>query len=403
MNDWKRRSVADLISNNILIIGDGYRAMIEEFSSSGLPFARASNINNGFDFNDVDFFPENKLNKVGNKISEVGDVVFTSKGTVGRFAFVTSDIQRFVYSPQLCFWRVVDTEVIDPRFLYFWMSSREFFLQFNGVKGQTDMADYVSLTDQRRMYITLPPIPEQRAIAGILGALDDKIELNKCINHTLESISRAIFRDWFVDNKEEQGWKFACIGDIADVIDCLHSRKPDRQETGKPLLQLSNILDNGLLDISDIYFITKIDYDFWISRIEASPGDCVITNVGRVGAVAQIPQGFTAALGRNMTAVRCKKDYPYPTFLLECLLSDFMRHEIINKTDTGTILDALNVKNIPLLQFRLPPYNLLKKYEGLVRPIRKKMELNQQESYTLASLRDSLLPKLMKGEIRVEG
>lgn len=148
MTDWKRYSVADLISDKKLFIGDGYRAKNEEFSASGLPFARVSNINNGFDFKDVDLFPEKDLNKVGNKISEPGDVVFTSKGTVGRFAFVTSDVQRFIYSPQLCFWRVLDTEVIDPRFLFFWMFGREFFLQFNGVKGQTDMADYVSLADQ---------------------------------------------------------------------------------------------------------------------------------------------------------------------------------------------------------------------------------------------------------------
>ena len=79
-----------------------------------------------------------------------------------------------------------------------------------------------------------------------------------------------------------------------------------------------------------------------------------------------------------------------------------MRQEINNKTDSGTILNALNVKNIPLLQFPLPPHNLLKEFEKLARPIRARMEHNLKESRTLASLRDSLLPKLMRGEVKVK-
>ena len=79
------------------------------------------------------------------------------------------------------------------------MNGREFFLQFKGVAGQTDMAEYVSLRDQRAMKITLPPLAEQEAIAAVLGALDDKIELNRRMNATLEAMARALFQSWFVD------------------------------------------------------------------------------------------------------------------------------------------------------------------------------------------------------------
>src|SRR5581483_7262411 len=149
--EWALYQVNELIEDGALVVGDGYRAKNSELTDSGLPFARAGNINAGFLFNDADCFPVENLHLVGNKVSQPGDVVFTSKGTVGRFAFVRRDTPRFVYSPQLCFWRSVDREVIDPRFLFLWMSGREFFVQFKGVAGQTDMAEYVSLTDQRRM------------------------------------------------------------------------------------------------------------------------------------------------------------------------------------------------------------------------------------------------------------
>ena len=69
------------------------------------------------------------------------------------------------------------------------------------------------------------------------------------------------------------------------MIDCLHSKKPERLDAGMPFLQLTNIRDDGLIDMEDTYFIDEADYRKWISRLEANPGDCVITNVGRVGAV----------------------------------------------------------------------------------------------------------------------
>jgi type I restriction enzyme, S subunit len=93
----------DLIRGGVLSIGDGYRAKNSELSLKGLPFARAGNINNGFDFSEADHFPVSEKGKVGEKISKPGDVVFTSKGTVGRFAFVRETTPTFVYSPQLCY------------------------------------------------------------------------------------------------------------------------------------------------------------------------------------------------------------------------------------------------------------------------------------------------------------
>jgi type I restriction enzyme S subunit len=432
--DSSPRRVADLISESVLVINDGYRAKNEELASAGLPFARAGNIDGGFQFADADYFPEQNLGRVGNKISQPGDVVFTSKGTVGRFAYVRDSTPRFVYSPQLCFWRALDRRRLHSRWLFYWMQSGEFQEQCDGVKGQTDMADYVSLRDQRAMSISLPPIKEQSAIGLMLGALDDKIELTRRMNQTLEFIARAIFRSWFVDfdpvvAKAEGRQPFGMSAEvaalfpdrfsnsdlgpipngcavveldrIADIIDCLHTRKPERTKDGKPLLQLCNILDNGLVDMSDAYLVSDPDYRLWTSRVEARQGDCVITNVGRVGAVAQMPVGLQAALGRNMTAVRCKPEWPFSTYLIECLLGPTVRDEIALRTDAGTILDSLNVRNIPRLRTVVAPAEVLAAYEKTARPLRALMESNLDHSRMLAGLRDTLLPKLMSGELRV--
>ena len=98
---WTPHSTGNLIAEGSLSIGDGYRAKNSELSTSGLPFARAGNIDGGFQFDDADRFPEHDLAKVGDKVSQPSDVVFTSKGTVGRLAFVRETTPRFVYAPQL--------------------------------------------------------------------------------------------------------------------------------------------------------------------------------------------------------------------------------------------------------------------------------------------------------------
>jgi len=283
----------------------------------------------------------------------------------------------------------------------------------------------------KRLLMRLPPLGEQLRIVDILGPLDDEIELNRRMSKTLEATAQALFKSWFVDfdpvraksdgrdpglpphladlfpasfedselGEIPRGWKVALLGDIADVIDCSHAKKPERRVSGLSLLQLSNIRDDGVLDMSETYLIDEPDYRAWTFRTEASPGDCVITNVGRVGAVAQIPRGVAAALGRNMTGIRCKPSFAYPTFLLEALLSEVLRNEVVLNTDTGTILDALNVRSIPRLRLVLPDVDLVMRFEEIGRPIRAKMEMNLDECRALAALRDTLLPKLISGDL----
>lgn len=343
-------------------------------------------------------------------------IIIGRKGSIGNVH----------YSPGP-FWPIDTTFYVesspkrDTRFVYYLLKSLP-LQQMNSDSAVPGL----NRDAAHNLRIKVPPLEEQKRIAHILGTLDDKIELNQRMNQTLESMARALFKAWFVDfepvkakmNGEPyplpdeimslfpdelvdselgpipKGWRVGKLGEIVNVIDCLHSKKPERKESGKPLLQLWNILDNGLIDMSNTYFISEKDYKKWISRIEASSGDCVITNVGRVGAVAQIPSGRKAALGRNMTALRCKSDFQFPTFLIECLLSDFMNVEIYRNIDTGTILDALNVKNIPMLSFTKPTLKLINEFEKISRPVRNQMEINHTEIQELEKISKSISNKI---------
>jgi type I restriction enzyme S subunit len=449
--EWRQRDISELIDAGKLFIGDGYRAKNEELAPSGLPFARAGNIKDGFQFNDADHFPEEGLQRVGNKVSQPGDVVFTSKGTVGRFAFVRTDTPRFVYSPQLCFWRSLDRTVIEPRFLFYWMSGREFFIQFKGVAGQTDMAEYVSLADQRRMHITLPPLSEQRAIAHILGTLDDKIELNRRMSETLEAMARALFKSWFVDfdpvrakmqrkdaktqrrkaNQQRlaswrpgafalnpeildlfpdrlveselgpipEGWEVKPIGELVEVVGG-STPKTDRAEyweggthhwaTPKDLSGLSVPV---LLDTE-----RKIT-DAGLAQISSGllpKGTVLLSSRAPIGylAIAEMPvavnQGFIAMKPRHGVS---------NLFVLRW--ASVAHDEIVSRANGSTFLEITKA-SFRLIPTVVPSVAIMDVFDRLARPMYQKVVENERESRTLAALRDALLPKLISGELRVK-
>ncbi len=329
-------------------------------------------------------------------------------------------------------WVIEPKENVDPRFLFYWCASWDFvdFLDASSEGTRMPRAKWgVAVNHCIPTFST----HEQKAIAHILGTLDDKIELNQKTNKTLEEIAKAIFKSWFVDfdpvrakaegrptglppeisdlfphelvdseiGEIPKGWAVTQIGDLCEVIDCLHSKKPDLIEEGFNFIQLKEIGEDGLLYWDSISKISEESYKKWISRIEVCEGDCLITNVGRVGAFARIPAEFMGAIGRNITAVRPLKKATYGAFVADYFLSHLYESERELRTDTGTILDALNVKNIPNLRLVLPQVLLLEKYNDMSAMIWEKRELLVQENSFLAELRDTLLPKLISGELRI--
>ena len=402
------------------------------WTDSGALVLRSQNIRNGrLDLSAKSYTDEAHFEQRSRRARlRGGDLVITREAPMGEVCLIPNGL-RCCLGQRMVMLRP-DPKKCDSRFLLYSIQSRAVQDEIKVNEGTGSTVSNLRIPLLEALPIPHPPLAEQKAIAAVLGALDDKIELNRRMNATLEAMARALFQSWFVDfdpvraklhgrppvaldpataalfpdsfqdsslGHIPKGWEAAELGQIAHVIDCLHAKKPERCDAGQLYLQLNNIRDDGLIDITDSFFVGAEDYQKWISRMEAVAGDCVITNVGRVGAVGQIPEGVKAALGRNITGIRCKAEFPFPTFLIECLVSESMRGEIRLKTDSGTILDALNVKSIPKLRFVRPTREIGARFEELTRPVRRGMEQNISESRTLATLRDTLLPKLLSGEI----
>lgn len=182
----------ELIKEGVLTIGDGYRAKNSELGQPGIPFVRGGDLANGQITPTQDFLKTSSFNGAASKMAKPGDTAFTSKGTIGRFALVDDASGKAVYSPQVCFWRSLDSSVLEPVYLHFWMKSAAFLTQVDAVRGQAAIMDYVSLADQRRMRLDLPPIALQKRFASLAGAALRSISSNRAIAETLISIRDAL-------------------------------------------------------------------------------------------------------------------------------------------------------------------------------------------------------------------
>ncbi len=423
--------VADLIASSKLWIGDGYRAKNSELDSAGIPFARAGDINDGFHFTSGDHLPEEDAWKAGNKLSEAGDVVFTSKGTVGRFGFVTEEIQRFVYSPQLCFWRSLDYGAIYPRFLFYWIQGKEFYRQYKSVSQKTDMAEYVSLSDQRSMEITLPELSSQQEIAHILGTLDDKIELNRKTNETLEAMAKALFKSWFVDfdhvrAKEESrptglpaeisdlfpdsfedselgeipsGWNVQSAGKQYDIS---IGKTPPRKEsqwfsTSKvdmPWLSIRDLGEVGVYADRTSESLTREAVKKF--NVKIVPPDTAVLSfkltIGRVAITGSEMLTNEAIAHFSSLTKGAGSEYTY------CLLSQYDYHSLGSTSSIATAVNSQILRDMPLV---VPPETITRAFCDTAAPIFSSIKCAQKETHCLSDFRDCLLPKLISGEIRI--
>jgi type I restriction enzyme S subunit len=167
-----RSTLAELAADRTLTFGDGYRTKRSEHGQPGLPILRVAEVKDGrIEPELADFVSESYRSAMGGKVSQAGDVILTSKGTVGRVAAITAKDPSFVYSPQLCYFRILTGSPLPSSYIYFWLRSSDFWQQAETRKSQTDMADYLSLTDVRKLTIPIPTTESNRQWSPRLSSL----------------------------------------------------------------------------------------------------------------------------------------------------------------------------------------------------------------------------------------
>ncbi len=185
----RRITISELTTAGHLIFGDGYRTKRSEHGTPGLPILRVAEVGNGVvNPSFADHVRNNFRPAMGGKVSASGDVVLTTKGTVGRVAMISPSHPDFVYSPQVCYFRFLPGSPISNYYLFHWFRGAEFWSQANGMKGQTDMADYLSLRDVRSLRVTIPPRELVSEFDAKCAPMYARVESARSENRTLTAL-----------------------------------------------------------------------------------------------------------------------------------------------------------------------------------------------------------------------
>jgi type I restriction enzyme S subunit len=260
------------------------------------------------------------------------------------------------------------------------------------------MAPYLSLGDQRRLRITLPPVAIQGAIAEILGSLDDKIELNRRMNATLEAMARALFQAWFVDfepvRTRGEPWQTVRLADVASINeskigkDYAHSEIQYVDISSVAPGRLENTTSYALSDApSRAQRLVRSDDTIW-SCVRPNRRSFLFIHEPAENLV--VSTGFAVLTPKRVT----------PAYLYFWVTTDAFVDYLTSNAD-GSAYPAVRPDDFARAEILVPDDASLQRFEAAARPMLSLIAHNERESRTLAALRDLLLPKLMSGEIRV--
>jgi len=278
--------------------------------------------------------------------------------------------------------------VFNPFLKYYFQSSIGQYELQSRASGTTVFG--IKAAVLRKVPVSLPPIPELRAIASVLSSLDDKIDLLHRQNKTLEAMAETLFRQWFVEEADE-GWEEKPLSSIADFLNGLAcQRYPPKNEADKlPVLKIKE-LRNGFTKDSD-WATTDVKPGYIVEN-----GDVIFS--WSASLMVKIWDGEKCILNQHLFKVT-SEDYPKWFYYQWCkhYLEEFVSISASHATTMGHIkrgdLDAAMVL--------VPSKEELKEMTIIITPLVEKLIKNTKQIRTLEKLRDTLLPKLMNGEVRV--
>lgn len=365
----------------------------EQYITGGTPVVTVEHLK---DFRIIDFnYPsvtDEDKNRLSKYLLKQGDIVFTRVGSVDLSAFVKKHQDGWMFSSRMLRVRTNASEV-DSRFLSYYFQQKNFRDYILNISVGATMPS-INTEILKAIPVTYPPLSEQKSIASILSSLDDKIDLIHRQNATLEKMAETLFRQWFVEEAKEE-WEVKPLGSLVTV-----------KRGGSPRPIQDYLSDTGLrwLKISDA---TKENSPFIFEIKEHIKIEGLNKTTHLKAGTLVLSNSATPGIPKFLHVDTCIHDgwlhFPKSHFSNEFLYLLFkkIRPELLQQGN-GSIFTNLKtdiLKEYPIL---IPDKESLLFFDNQVKPIFNKILKNQTQIRTLTSLRDTLLPKLMGGEVRIE-
>lgn len=368
-NNWKTYLLSDISSK----IGDGLHGTPKYDGNGDYYFINGNNLINGSIVfkEDTKKVTEDEFLKYRKDLND-NSVLISINGTIGNLSFYRNE--KVVLGKSAAYVNLLDT--VDKKFVYYNFKSKFFQNYLVDIATGTTIPN-VPLKGLREYEIQLPPLPEQKAIASVLSSLDDKIDLLNQQNRTLEALAETLFRQWFIEDAKED-WEEGKLGDF------LTPKK------GKNLTKAKAI--------DGPYFVVAGGLEPMCMHNESNTEEPVIT-ISASGANAGFVRLYNEKVWSSDSSYIDNTITPYVYFSYLFLKSN---QKILFDKQTGSAQPHIYPQQIMELEFRKYPESLISEFENRCTSFFQKIKSNQIQIRTLTQLRDTLLPKLMSGEVRVK-
>jgi len=406
------------------------------YLSDGISLIRSQNIyNDHFQQEGLAYISDEHADELANVTVQAGDVLLNITGdSVARCCHVPANVLPARVNQHVAIIRPNPSK-LNPRYLMYYLvnpSMQQYMLTLAGAGATRNALTKGMIED---FNVPSPPLSVQNAIAHILGTLDDKIELNRRMNETLEAMARVIFESWFVDfdpvrAKTEgrdpglpkeiadlfpnsfqttdfgdipTGWNTKTLGDVTQKI--TKGTTPTTLgyrfvERGVNFIKAESITEEGYFLTGSFAFIDKETHAA-LARSILQEGDILFTIAGTIGRIARVPASILPANTNQAVAIirpDCTKIEPL--FLLYWL-SQARSQRSLGTRVVHAVQANLSLSELSRTTLVFPTRSVLSRLFDHFRTLRIKVDANVNESRNLAALRDALLPKLISGEIRV--
>ena len=411
MEEWKEYKISDVI-DEISMGPFGSNIKVDNFIDTGVPVLNGSNLQ-GFKLieDSFNYVSREKADSLGKANAHKGDIVITHRGTLGQIVYIPEDSKYDQYVISQSQFRIkLKQDIIRPDFFVYFFHTR---LGQHRILMNASQVGVPALarptTTFKEVLVPVPNMDIQNIIMDILHSLDDKIELNRRINENLEQQAQALFKSWFVDfepfkdgefveselGRIPKGWRVGMLDELCSFIS--RGLTPKYDESSEELILGQTCVRNNIVTLNNARrHRPKTKNDKWVQQWDVLINSTGVGSLGRVGIVYFSKENV--AIDSHITVVRTSSPV-YRHYVGRNLLSRQLEIENMAVGSTGqTELPRDRVKTMPII---IPSHDALDKFNAIIEPMAISMYSNIMESRRLATLRDTLLPKLMSGELKV--
>ena len=312
-------------------------------------------------------------------------VLIGRKGTIGKVKYV----EHPFWTVDTLFYTIVNTDIVLPKYLYYVMS----LIDLNNYNEGTTIPSLRTET-LNRLEFDIPPLVEQETILSCLNPIDEKIALNNAINNNLEQQAQAVYNKMFSEVNSEP----VELSSIIDVRDGTHD-SPKVQTTGYYLITSKHLLSFGV-DKASANHISKVDFDKINERSLVETKDILMSMIGTIGLISYIPYEAIDFAIKNVALFKTSHT-PELAYYFLCYLKSEKTLQHIEKCLAGSTQKYISLGELRKMPIYTPTTDEIREFNCLVKPMFEEIVSRTYENTLLAEMRDTLLPKLMSGELDV--